>query len=81
MTTQAIHFENFDVELSQPLKDRPDVVLITASDGRRSILGDGRDPFSADEYRQIDRQNRSEENLTERERENKKRAMLQELGL
>ncbi len=56
MTTQAIHFDNFDVELSQPLKDRPDVVLITTSDGRRTIIGDGHDPFSADEYRQMDSQ-------------------------
>ena len=55
MTTQAVHFENFDVELSQPLKDRPDVVVITASDGRITILGDGHDPFSVDDYRQIDR--------------------------
>ncbi len=55
MTTQAVHFDNFDVELSQPLKDRPDVVVITASDGRITILGDGHDPFSIEEYRQIDR--------------------------
>ena len=54
MTTQAVHFENFDVELSQPLNDRPDVVLITTTDGRRTILGDGPDLFTANEYRQID---------------------------
>ena len=52
MTTQAVHFENFDVELSQPLKDRPDLILITTSDGRRCVLGD-QDPFSADEYKQL----------------------------
>ncbi len=56
MTTQAVHFENFDVELSQPLDDRQDVILITTSDGRRTVLGDGSDPFSIDEHRQIDRQ-------------------------
>ena len=53
MTKKAVHFDNFDVELSQPLKDRPDVVLITTSDGRRTILGDGYDPFTPDEYRQF----------------------------
>jgi len=58
MTTQAVHFENFDVELSQPLNDRPDVVLITTTDGRRTILGDGHEPFSTDEYRLMDRQTR-----------------------
>ena len=58
MTTQTVHFENFDVELSQPLDDRPDVVLITTSDGRRTVIGDGQDLFTIDEYRQIDRQNR-----------------------
>ena len=58
MMTKAVHFNNFDVELSQPLEDRPDVVLIKASDGRIAILGDGHDPFSVDEYRQIDHQNR-----------------------
>ena len=51
MTT--IQFGDFHIELSQPLKDRPDVIVITASDGRRTILGDGIDPFTADEYRQI----------------------------
>ena len=54
MTT--VHFDNFDVVLSQPLEDRPDVVLIKASDGRIGILGDGHDPFSADEYRRFDGQ-------------------------
>ena len=53
MTTQAVHFKNFDVELSQPLKHRPDVIVIASSDGRKTILGDGKDPFTADEYRQI----------------------------
>jgi len=60
MTTQAVHFDNFDVELSQPLEDRPDVVVIVTSDGRRAILGDGHDPFSVDEYRQMDRQSHKE---------------------
>ena len=53
MMTQAVHFENFDVELSQPLKHRPDVIVIASSDGRKTILGDGQDPFTTDEYRQI----------------------------
>ena len=52
MTAQAVHFENFDVELSQPLKDRPDLILITTSDGRRCVLGDGQDDFTTNEYRQ-----------------------------
>ncbi len=56
MTT--VQFENFRIELSQPLDNRPDVVLIKATDGRIAILGDGLladglDPFSADEYRQM----------------------------
>lgn len=55
MRVHEIHFENFDVELSQPLKDRPDVIVITATDGRVAILGDAQDPFTVDEYRQIDR--------------------------
>ena len=54
----AVQLDNVRVELSRPLKDRPDVIFIATSDGRRAILGDGRDPFSVDEYRQIDRQNR-----------------------
>ncbi len=58
MTAKAVHFNNFDVELSQPLEDRPDVVLIKTSDGRIAILGDGHDPFSVDEYQQIDNQPR-----------------------
>ena len=55
MTTQAVHFENFDVELSQPLKHRPDVIVIVTSDGRRSVIGDGQDLFTADEFWQINR--------------------------
>ena len=53
MMVQTVHFENFDVELSQPLDDRQNVILITTSDGRRSILGDGYEPFSTDEYCQF----------------------------
>ena len=53
-----VQLDDFRIELSQPLKDRPDVIVITASDGRRAILGDGQDLFTADEFRQIDRQNR-----------------------
>ena len=54
MTT--VQVGNCCVELSQPLKHRPNVIVITASDGRRAILGDGQDLFTANEYRQIDRQ-------------------------
>ncbi len=53
-----VQLDDFRIELSQPLKDRPDVIVITASDGRRAILGDGQDLFTADEFRQIDRPNR-----------------------
>ncbi len=49
-----VQLDDFRIELSQPLKDRPDVIVITASDGRRAILGDGQDLFTVDEYRQID---------------------------
>ena len=56
--TTVVQLDNYRVELSQPLKNRPDVIVITASDGRRAILGDGQDLFTVDEYRQIDRQNR-----------------------
>jgi len=53
-----VQLDDFRIELSQPLKDRPDVIVIVTSDGRRAILGDGQDLFTVDEYRQIDRQNR-----------------------
>ncbi len=55
--TTAVQLDNTRVELSQPLKHRPDVIVIVTSDGRRSVIGDGQDLFTADEYRQIDRQN------------------------
>ena len=48
-----VQLDDCSIELTQPLKDRPDVVVIAASDGRRTILGDGQDPFTTDEYRQI----------------------------
>ena len=51
--TTAVQLDDTRVELSQPLKHRPDVILVTTSDGRRAILGDGQDPFSIDEYRQF----------------------------
>ena len=54
----SVQLDNFRVELSQPLKHRPDVILIVTGDGRRTVIGDGQDLFTADEYRQIDRQNR-----------------------
>ena len=54
----SVQLDNFRVELSQPLKHRPDVIVIATSDGRRSVIGDGQDLFTVDEYRQIERQNR-----------------------
>ena len=54
--TTAVQLDNFRVELSQSLKHRPNVIVIATSDGRRSVIGDGQDPFTADEYRQIDRE-------------------------
>lgn len=54
----SVQLDNCSVELSQPLKDRPDVILIVTGDGRRSIIGDGQDLFTANEYQKIDRQNR-----------------------
>ena len=56
--TTAVQLDNFRVELSQPLKHRPNVIVIVTSDGRRSVIGDGQDLFTVDEYRQIDGQNR-----------------------
>ena len=53
-----VQLDDFRIELSQPLKERPDVIVIVTSDGRRAVIGDGQDLFTADEYRQIDRQNR-----------------------
>jgi len=48
-----VQLDDCSIELTQPLKDRPDVVVIAASDGRRTILGDGQYPFSVDEYRKL----------------------------
>ena len=42
-----VQFDDFRIELSQPLKDRPDVIVVATSDGRRCVLGDGMDPFTA----------------------------------
>ncbi len=55
--TTAVQLDNLRVELSQPLRHRPNVIVIATSDGRRSVIGDGQDLFTADEYRQIERQN------------------------
>jgi hypothetical protein len=46
--------ENLSVELSQPIQNRPELIVVTTSDGRCAILGDGREPFTADEYREMD---------------------------
>ena len=54
-----VQLENFSISLSQPLEHRPDVVVIAASDGRKTILGDGT-VFTIDEYRQIDHPERIE---------------------
>jgi hypothetical protein len=37
-----------EIDLSQPLPDRPRVVLVEAKDGRRAVLGDGLDPTEAE---------------------------------
>ena len=58
--TTAVQLDNFRVELSQPLKHRPNVIVIVTSDGRRSVIGDGQDLFTADEYRQMDGQSHKE---------------------
>ena len=58
--TTAVQLDNCRVELSQPLKHRPDVIVVATSDGRRCVLGDGQDPFTADEYRQLDQPERIE---------------------
>ena len=47
-----VQLNDFRIELTQPLKDRPDVIVVATSDGRRCVLGD-QDPFSADEFRQL----------------------------
>ena len=55
---KTIQLDDVSIELSQPLKDRPDVIVVATSDGRRCVLGDSPAPFTANEYQQIDRQNR-----------------------
>ena len=52
-----VQLDDFRIELTQPLKDRPDVIVVATSDGRRCVLGDGQDDFTTNEYRQINRQN------------------------
>ena len=49
-----VQLDDFSIELSQPFMDRPDVIVIASSDGRRTILGDGMDPFTVNEYPQLD---------------------------
>ncbi len=44
MATQAVSFDDFSVELSQPIEDRPHIILIESSDGRCAVLGDGIEP-------------------------------------
>ena len=51
--TTVVKLDDISIEPSQPLTHRPDVIVIAASDGRKTILGDGQDPFTTDEYRQI----------------------------
>jgi len=37
------------VELSRPIPERPDVIVVMTDDGRRAVLGDGQDfVFAAD---------------------------------
>jgi len=41
--TTTVQFDDTRIELSRPLADRPDVIVVMTDDGRRAILGDGRD--------------------------------------
>ena len=50
----TVKLDHFSVDLLQPLRHRPDVIVVCTSDGRRAILGDGREPFTPDEYLQMD---------------------------
>ena len=63
--TTVVQLDNYRVELSQPIKNRPDVIVIVTSDGRRAVIGDDQDLFTVDEYRQIDRQNRFDDRESE----------------
>ena len=53
-TSVTVKLDHFSVELMQPLRHRPDVIVVCTSDGRRAILGDGREPFTPDEYLKVD---------------------------
>lgn len=41
MTSKQVRIGSHRVEISQPLRDRPDLLLVETDDGRRAILGDG----------------------------------------
>ena len=41
--TRTVQLDDTRIELSRPLADRPDVIVVMTDDGRRAILGDGRE--------------------------------------
>jgi hypothetical protein len=42
--TTTVQFDDTRIELSRPLPDRPNVIVVMTDDGRRAILGDGEEP-------------------------------------
>jgi hypothetical protein len=47
--SMSVQLGDTRVELSRPIPSRPDVIVVMTDDGRRAILGDGRDfVFAAD---------------------------------
>jgi hypothetical protein len=43
MSHETVNIGGIEITVSQPLANRPNVILVETSDGRRAILGDGRD--------------------------------------
>lgn len=50
--TNEVQLKGMTVRLSQPLADRPDVLVVETGDGRRSIIGD-RHPFTAEDFERL----------------------------
>ena len=48
--TTTVQLDDTRIELSRPLADRPDVIVVMTDDGRRAILGDGRDFVIAGDF-------------------------------
>ena len=42
METQTVQLKNCAVELSQPVKGRPGIIVVATSDGRKAVIGDGK---------------------------------------